>query len=128
MLVEDLHWIDPTSLELLARIVEQADGIRLLLLATARPEFEAPWPNHRHVVNVTLNRLDRTEGLALITGVSHGKALPSQVLDQIMMHTDGVPLFIEELTKTVLESDLLRETTDRYEVIGPLPALAIPTT
>ena len=128
MLVEDLHWIDPTSLELLARIVEQADGIRLLLLATARPEFEAPWPNHRHVVNVTLNRLDRTEGQALIAGVSRGKALPSQVLDQIMMHTDGVPLFIEELTKTVLESDLLCETTDRYELIGPLPPLAIPTT
>src|SRR5262249_40657428 len=128
MLVEDLHWIDPTSLELLTRVVEQADGIRLLLLVTARTEFEAPWPNHRHVLNVTLNRLDRTEGQALITGVSRGKALPSQVLDQIMMHTDGVPLFIEELTKTVLESDLLRETTDRYELIGPLPPLAIPTT
>ena len=128
LLFEDMHWIDPTSLELLTRIVEQAGGIRLLLLATARPEFEAPWPNLRHVVNVTLNRLDRTEGQALVTGVSHGKALPSQVLDQIMMHADGVPLFIEELTKTVLESELLRETTNRYELIGSLPPLAIPTT
>ena len=121
---EDLHWIDPTSLELLTRIVEQADNIRLLLLVTARPDFEAPWPNHRHIASVTLSRLDRSEGRALVAGISRRKALPLQVLDQIIAHADGVPLFIEELTKTVLESGLLRETADRYELTGPLPPLA----
>jgi DNA-binding winged helix-turn-helix (wHTH) protein/tetratricopeptide (TPR) repeat protein len=128
LVCEDLHWLDPTSLELLTRVVEQADGMRLLLLATARQEFDPPWPNHRHVVSVALSRLGRVEGQAMIAGVSQGKALPSQVVDQITMRTDGVPLFIEELTKTVLESGLLREAFDRYELTGHLPLLAIPST
>jgi DNA-binding winged helix-turn-helix (wHTH) protein/class 3 adenylate cyclase/tetratricopeptide (TPR) repeat protein len=128
LLFEDLHWIDPTSLELLTRIVEHADDIGLLLLATARTEFEAPWPNYRHISGVALSRLDRAEGQALIAGVSHGKVLPFQVLDQIVTRTDGVPLFIEELTKAVLESGLLREAADKYELSGPLPPLAIPST
>jgi DNA-binding winged helix-turn-helix (wHTH) protein/tetratricopeptide (TPR) repeat protein/ABC-type transport system involved in cytochrome c biogenesis ATPase subunit len=128
LLFEDLHWIDPTSLELLTRIVEHADELGLLLLATARPEFAAPWPNYRHISGVALSRLDRTEGQALIAGISHGKVLPFQVLDQIIARTDGVPLFIEELTKTVLESGLLREGADRYELSRPLPPLAIPST
>jgi DNA-binding winged helix-turn-helix (wHTH) protein/tetratricopeptide (TPR) repeat protein len=128
MLVEDLHWIDPTSLELLTRIVEQADGKRLMLLATARPEFGAPWPNHRHIASVALSRLDRSEGQALVAGISHRRTLPSLVLDQIVARADGVPLFIEELTKTVLESGLLRETTNGFELTGPLPPLAIPST
>ena len=128
MLFEDVHWIDPTSLDLVTRIVEQAHDMRLLLLATARPEFAAPWANYKHTVSMTLSRLDRAEGQALIAGITHGKAIPYQVLDQIVAHTDGVPLFIEELTKTVLESGLLREAADRYELTGPLPPLAIPST
>ena len=128
MLLEDLHWIDPTSLELITRVIEQADGMRLLLVATTRPEFEAPWPHHRHITSLALSRLDRSEGQAIVNGISHRKALPLQVLDQIVTRADGVPLFIEELTKTVLESGLLRETTSRYELTGPLPPLAIPST
>ncbi len=127
MIFEDLHWIDPTSLDLLTRIVEQADGMRILLLASARPEFVAPWPNFRHVTNVALSRLDRAEGLALIAGLTRGKALPHGVIDQIVARTDGVPLFIEELTKTVLESGLMHEAAQQYELSGPLPPMAIPS-
>ena len=128
MVFEDLHWIDPTSLELLTRIVEEADCMQLLLLATTRTEFTAPWPNHRHIANVTLSRLDRADGQALVAGITRGKSLPIDVVNHIVARTDGVPLFIEELTKTVLESGLLREEADCYELTRPLPQLAIPST
>ena len=128
MIVEDLQWIDPTSLEALCRIIEEASGLRLLLLMTARPEFTPPWPNHRHTATMALTRLGRSEIEALVVGMSHGRPLPPEVFEQIADRTDGVPLFIEELTKSVLESGLLRELGDRYELRGPLPALAIPST
>ena len=128
MVFEDVHWIDPTSLELLSRLVDQTPSMQVLLLATARPEFVSPWPTHRHVTNVGLSRLDRIEGQALVAGVTGGKTLPAEVLDQIVAHTDGVPLFIEELTKTILESGVLRDAGNRYELTGPLPAVAIPST
>ena len=114
MVFEDLHWIDPTSLEVLCRLVEEVPSLRLLLLATGRPEFTPPWPNHRHTSTMALTRLGRSEVETLIAGVTQGKALPETVLEQIASRTDGVPLFIEELTKTVLESGLLRETGNRY--------------
>ena len=128
MIVEDLQWIDPTSLEALSRIIEEASGLRLLLLMTARPEFTPPWPNHRHTATMALTRLGRSEIEALVAGMSHGRPLPLEVFEQIADRTDGVPLFIEELTKSVLESGLLWEVGDRYELRGPLPALAIPST
>ena len=128
LLFEDLHWIDPTSLELLCRVVEQAQDLPLLVLATARPQFTQPWPNYRHISTIVLSRLDPAEGRALVAAVTKGKALPEEVLDQIITRTDGVPLFIEELTKTVLESGLFRETSDRYDLTGPLPPHAIPAT
>jgi predicted ATPase len=125
---EDLHWIDPTSLELLSLAIEQVRDQRILLVATARPEFAPPWPGHRHVSTLTLNRFGRSESEALIAGIIKGKVLPPQVRDQIVTRTDGVPLFVEELTKTVLESGLLRDLGDHYELTGPLPPLAIPST
>jgi class 3 adenylate cyclase/predicted ATPase len=128
MLYEDLHWIDPTSLELLSLAIEQIRDQRVLLLATARPEFTAPWPGHRHVSTLPLNRFGRSEGEALIVGITKGKPLPPEVRDQIMARTDGVPLFIEELTKTVLESGLLHEAEGHFELTGPLPSFAIPST
>jgi DNA-binding winged helix-turn-helix (wHTH) protein/tetratricopeptide (TPR) repeat protein len=128
MLVEDLQWMDPTSLEWLTGLVELADRSRLLVLTTARPEFVAPWPNHRHILNLALSRLNAVEGRALIAGITRGKSLPPDVVDRLVVRTDGVPLFVEELTKTVLESGLLREAEDRYELAAPLPALAIPST
>jgi len=125
---EDLHWIDPTSLEFLSLAIEHIRDRRILLLATARSEFTPPWPGHRHVSTLSLNRFGRSESEALIGGVTKGKLLPPEVRDQIVGRTDGVPLFVEELTKTVLESGLLRNVGDRYELTGPLPPLAIPST
>jgi class 3 adenylate cyclase/tetratricopeptide (TPR) repeat protein len=125
---EDLHWIDPTSLELLALTIQRLPELRVLLLITARPEFIPPWPNHAHVTTVPLTRLSRRLGTALVERVTTGKQLPEPVMEKILAHTDGVPLFIEELTKTVLESGLLQEQDGRYVLDRPLPSFAIPTT
>jgi predicted ATPase len=128
MIFEDIHWIDPTSLELLTTIVEHVPQLRALLLVTARPEFTVPWPSYPHMTTIALARLGRREGAALVDRVTSGKRLPKEVMDEILARTDGVPLFIEELTKTVLESGLLQERDGHYVLERPLPALAIPTT
>ena len=128
MIFEDIHWIDPTSLELLAAIVEHVPQLRVLLLVTARPEFTPPWPSYPHMTTIPLTRLGRRDGAALVERVTGGKTLPKEVMDEILARTDGVPLFIEELTKTVLESELLQERDGHYVLERPLPSLAIPTT
>src|SRR6516225_3270530 len=128
MLFEDLHWIDPTSLELLTAIVDRVQRLPVLLLVTTRPEFTPPWPSHAHVTALPLTRLSRRECVALVDRIADGKVLPDEVLEQILARTDGVPLFIEELTKTVIESGMLIDMGDRYTIAGPLPSLAIPTT
>jgi class 3 adenylate cyclase/tetratricopeptide (TPR) repeat protein len=128
MIFEDVHWIDPTSQELLATLVERMVGWRVLLLITARPEFAAPWPSHSHITTITLTRLGRRDGAMLVDRLSGGIALPTEVVDQILSRADGVPLFLEELTKTVLESDLLERRDGQYVLSKPLPAMAIPTT
>src|SRR5262245_58799989 len=97
-------------------------------LATARPEFTPPWPSYPHMTMIPLMRLGRRDGAALVERVTGGKTLPKEVMDEILARTDGVPLFIEELTKTVLESGLLRESDGHYVLERPLPPLAIPTT
>ena len=128
VLFEDLHWADPTTLELLALTIGQVRSQRVLLVATARADFTPPWPSHRHTSVVNLTRLDKSEAEAIVRGVTGGRAMPPEVLEQIVSRADGVPLFIEELTKTVVESDLLREAQGGYELVGPLPHLAIPAT
>ena len=128
MVFEDAHWIDPTTLELLTRAIDQAPGSRLLVIITARPEFIPPWPSHRHISTIALGRLDRTEAMALVAGVAGGKALPPELLEQIVARADGIPLFIEELTKTVLESGVLRLDGESYRLTGPMTAVAIPPT
>jgi class 3 adenylate cyclase/tetratricopeptide (TPR) repeat protein len=128
MIFEDVHWIDPTSLELLAATVEHVSQLRVLLLITARSEFTVPWPSYSHMTTIPLTRLGRREGAALVERVTSGKQLPKEVMDEILARTDGVPLFIEELTKTVLESGLLQERDGQYVLERPLPPLAIPTT
>ncbi|MBV8577723.1 MAG: AAA family ATPase, partial [Acetobacteraceae bacterium] len=128
VIFEDLQWIDPTSLELLALAVERIPPLRVLLMMTARPEFVPPWPGHAHVTTIPLTRLSRSDGAALVERVTAGKALPPEVMKQILARTDGIPLFIEELTKTVLESDWLRERGSDYVLGGALPPLAIPAT
>ena len=127
-LYEDVHWIDPTTLELLGRVVDRVQRLRVLTVITFRPEFAPPWTGHGHVTTLSLSRLARRQGAAVVGRVTGGKRLPDEVLEQILAKTDGVPLFVEELTKTVLESGLLEDTGDCYELTGPLPPLAIPAT
>lgn len=128
MLFEDAHWSDPTSIELLDLIVDRAASIRLLLIVNFRPEFAAPWNGRSHVSLLTLSRLPPRERGAIIAGVTGGKSLPREIAEQIIDRTDGVPLFVEELTKAVIESGMLIDQGDRYVAVGPLPSLAIPAT
>nr|WP_244635770.1 AAA family ATPase [Bradyrhizobium huanghuaihaiense] len=125
---EDAHWADPTSLELLDFLVDRVQDAPVLVLITFRPEFAPPWTRHAHVTALTLSRLSRRQGAAMVARLSGGKALPPAVLDQIVAKTDGVPLFVEELTRTVLEANLLRDEGDHYALAGPLPPMAIPAT
>src|SRR5262249_31694274 len=127
-LCEDAHWSDPSSLELLDLLVDRVPALRVLVVITARPEFASRWGGYTHVTTHTLTRLTRREGAALVVAVTGGKALPPTVLEQIVAKTDGVPLFVEELTKTVLESHLLVDQGAHYALAGALPPLAIPAT
>jgi class 3 adenylate cyclase/predicted ATPase len=127
MVFEDAHWIDPTSRELLDLTVERVRSLSVLLIVTFRPEFQPPWTGQPQVTMLALNRMDRRDRAALVAQIAGGKALPSDVIAQIVDRTDGVPLFVEELTKSILESGLLREEVDRYVFDGALPPFAIPT-
>ena len=128
LVMEDLHWVDPSTLELLNLLVDQGPTARILALLTFRPDFSPPWTGRSHCTQVTVHRLPRRQAVEIIRQVAHNKALPSEVVEQIVAKTDGVPLFVEELTKMVLESGLLQEREERYELTGPLPSLAIPAT
>jgi class 3 adenylate cyclase/predicted ATPase len=126
MVFEDAHWIDPTSRELLDLTVERVRTLPVLLIVTFRPEFQMPWVGQPQVSMLALNRLDRHARTTLVEQIAGGKALPDEVVAQIIDRADGVPLFVEELTKSVLESGLLREEADRYVLDGALPPFAIP--
>ena len=126
--MEDLHWVDPSTLELLSLLVDQGPTARILALFTFRPDFPPPWMGRAHLTQVTVNRLPRRQAMEVIRQVARGKALPPEVVEQVVAKTDGVPLFVEELTKMVLESGLLQEQEECYELTGPLPPLAIPAT
>jgi len=128
ILFEDAHWADATSLELLDLVIKSVRRLPALLLITFRPEFEAPWQGMPDIATMALGRLDRVQVETLVERVTAGRRLPAEVLEQIVAKTDGVPLFVEELTKNVLESGLLIEEPDRYRLDGPLPPLAIPST
>ena len=128
MLFEDVHWADPTSIELLTLTIERLEALPILLVVTFRPDFQPPWSGHSHVTLMTLNRLSQRERASLVGHITGGKALPAALLEQIVARTDGVPLFVEELTKALLESDQLRETGDHYVIDQPAQTLAIPTT
>jgi class 3 adenylate cyclase/predicted ATPase len=128
MLFEDAHWADATSLEVLDLAIERMRKLPVLLLITHRPEFEPPWKGLPDVAEIALGKLEPAQAEALVGQVTGGRKLPPEVLAQIVAKTDGVPLFVEELTKNVLESGLLIEETDRYRLDGPLPPLAIPST
>jgi len=125
---EDLHWADPSTLELLSLIIDQSRTAHMLTLLTCRPEFQPPWPPRSHLTHLTLNRFTHPQVERLIAQAIHGKSLPLEVVQQVVAKTDGVPLFVEELLKMILESGLVREEADRYVLTGPLPPLAIPIT
>jgi class 3 adenylate cyclase len=125
---EDLHWADATTLELFDLTVDRIRGLPVLVLMTFRPEFEPPWAGLANVSLLQLDRLDRQDTRALVEEVTAGRQLPIEMMTQIIDKTDGVPLFIEELTKMVLESGLLVEDDGHYRLDSPLPPLAIPAT
>jgi len=127
MVFEDAHWIDPTSQEALDVLVPRIQTLAVLLVITHRPEYTLRWAQQPHVTRLGLGRLGRRQGAELVAQVTQGRALPAEVLQQIVAHTDGVPLFVEELTKSVLESGLLRQAGNEYTLQTPLPPLAIPT-
>ncbi len=127
MLHEDVHWSDPTTRELLDLLIDLVPTLRVLVIITFRPEFTPPWVGRGHVTLLSLNRLPRRQRAEMITRVTGGKALPKEIADQITDRTDGVPLFIEELTKAVVESGVLVDGGDRYLAAGPVAPLAIPT-
>jgi predicted ATPase/class 3 adenylate cyclase len=127
-LYEDLHWVDPSTRELLGLMVDRARRLPVLMIMAFRPDFVPPWTRRTHVTPIALGHLSRRQSIAMIERLTGGRALPPTVLDQILAKTEGVPLFVEELTKTVLASGVLKNGGDRYKLAGPLPQLAIPTT
>jgi class 3 adenylate cyclase/predicted ATPase len=126
VLWEDLHWADPSTIEFLGVVLEQVPTVPLLHVLTFRPEFVPPWPMRSHMTPITLNRLERPQVEALLTHLAGGKALPAEVVAHIVAKTDGVPLYVEELTKMLLDSTLLREEAMQYVLTGPLGTMAIP--
>ena len=127
LIFEDAHWIDSTSLELLDLIIDRVPRLPVLLVLSFRSEFAPPWVGQAQVTALALNRLGSGEAASLVAAVGGGKSFPLEVRDRIVLRTDGIPLFVEELTKTVLESGLLREEDGHYVADAPVPDLAIPS-
>ena len=125
---EDLHWADPTTLEALGMLIEQAPTAALLVVATYRPELTPPWPNRSHVTPITLNHLERPEVETMVNHLADGRPLPSEVVDHIVAKADGVPLYVEELTKAILGSEVLEARGEAYVLTGALAQLHIPAT
>jgi len=128
IVLEDAHWIDPTSLDLLDSLISRIADLPMLLVVTFRPEFQPAWVGQANVTTVLLGRLGRRDSAALIGGLIHDKALSDSIVEQIFASTDGVPLFLEELTATLLESGLLHENPDGYVLDRPRPGPVMPTT
>ena len=127
LVVEDAHWIDATTLEFIDLCLDQVAGTRVLILITARPTFQPGFGGHPIVSALMLNRLGREPITAIVNGLTGGKSLPTAVLEEIADKTDGVPLFVEELTKMLLESGEFRETPTGYELTTALsPVLSPP--
>ena len=125
MIFEDAHWADPSSLEVFGRLVDKIDALRLLLFVTFRPEFAAPWVGRSHVTALTINRLTPREAMALIGQVAGSKALPEPIRHDIVERTDGIPLFVEEMTKAVLEAESEYAAAHTAAAVPP-PGLTVP--
>jgi class 3 adenylate cyclase len=128
LLFEDAHWVDPTTLEVLDLLIDRVRIVPLLVVLTHRPEFQSRWLQQGHVGALNLSKLTRAQSAAMVSTLVDGKALPPALLEQILTRTDGVPLFVEELTKSILESGELREAGDRYKYGGSARTVTIPAT
>lgn len=128
LVLEDAHWSDPTTLDALERLLTLLPNERVLAVITARPGFERPWLNQAHVAHLDLTRVPNAAAHDIVARVAGGKAFPSVVADRIVATADGVPLFVEELTRTVIESGQLVDRGDRFELSGSVVDLAIPAT
>ena len=128
VIVEDLHWVDPSTLELLGLLIDQVPTTRLYTVLTCRPEFQPPWGFRTHLTPLALNRLTPPQAEEMVGRMLGGQRLPAAVLEQIVAQTDGIPLFVEEVTKAVLEAGLLTDVQEQDTAAGPVPALAIPAT
>ena len=128
LLFEDAHWADPTTLEVLDLLIDRVKTISLLVVLTHRPEFQSRWSQQGHVGALNLSKLTRTQNAAMVSALADGKALPEALLEQILTRTDGVPLFVEELTKSILESGELKQAGDHYDYAGSSRAVTIPAT
>ncbi len=126
ILLEDAHWIDPTTTELFQLILERIQRLPVLVIVAYRPGFTPPWTGLPHITSLSLSHLSHRQASALVDKVTRGRSLPPEVLDHIVKRTDGVPLYVEELTKTLLESGALELEGDGFRLTGPLPLLSIP--
>lgn len=128
VLIEDVHWADPTSLELLDLLIERCPRLPMLLVITSRPEFSSAWTGRAQVTTMVLNRLGQDDAMGIVQRVTGGRTMPPELLREILLRTDGVPLFVEELTRAVLESGIVRERPGSLELTGPLSGLSVPQT
>ena len=128
VIFEDFHWADPTTVEMLQLLMEQVPTTTMLLVLAFRPDFQIPWPTRSYFTHIVLNRLSRAQSETVISDIAKGRTLPPEVVEQVVAKSDGVPLFIEELVKMILELGLLRDEDGKYVLRGPLQSLAIPTT
>ncbi|HWX31104.1 MAG TPA: adenylate/guanylate cyclase domain-containing protein, partial [Steroidobacteraceae bacterium] len=122
MIFEDAHWTDPTSLEVFGRIVDRVRSFRVLLIVTFRPDFDPPWVGRAYVTFLAINRLGEREIIAMIEGVIGNKALPANIRQDIIERTDGIPLFVEEMTKAVLEAE---SESDARQTAAAVPSSAV---
>ena len=127
-ILEDLHWTDPTTLELLNLVIEQIPTTSILMLLTCRPTFQPSWHHRSYFTEMTVNRLSQAQIEWMVTRMTDGKTFPERCSQQIVEKTDGVPLFVEELTKAILESGQLKALDEHYELTGSLRTLTIPAT
>jgi class 3 adenylate cyclase/predicted ATPase len=127
-ILEDLHWTDPSTLELISLLLDQTPTASLVVLLTCRPHFQPAWHHRSYLTEMTLNRLSHTQVEQIVNRIIDGKTLPQEVLQQILTKTDGVPLFVEEMTKAILESGQLKAVNEHYEFTGSLSTFTIPAT
>ncbi len=128
LLFEDAHWADPTTLEVMDLLIDRAKTVPLLVVLTHRPEFQSRWSGQGHIGALNLSKLTRTQSATMVSALAGGNALPAALLEQILTRTDGVPLFVEELTKSILESGELKQAGDHYEYGDSARAVTIPAT